>query len=67
VKTTRDERVFLVRMWRGDDAEWRGSVLEVATGRRFYLGAPGEVGDFITISLRNAEQTPRDARGDQTP
>jgi hypothetical protein len=51
----RDERVFLVRMWRERETaasrSWRGSVHDVATGRRFYVTAPGEITDFITVSL----------------
>jgi len=51
----RDERVFLVRMWRERETaksrSWRGSVHDVATGRRFYVTAPGEITDFIAVSL----------------
>jgi hypothetical protein len=50
----RVEHVFLVRMWLergGGEAQWRGSVQHVATGRRMFVGSPGEVGDFIALQL----------------
>ena len=53
----RDERVFLVRMWRereaGDNGGWRGSVRDVATGRRLYVTAPGEITAFIAVTLEH--------------
>ena len=52
----RVEHVFLVRMWRepgGPTSQWRGSVQHVATGRRLFVGSPGEVGDFITMHCTN--------------
>jgi hypothetical protein len=55
MESPRDERVFLVRMWREHETaasrSWRGSVHDVATGRRFYVTAPGEITDFIAASL----------------
>jgi hypothetical protein len=60
----RDERVFLVRMWREREAaetrDWRGSVHEVATGRRLYVTAPGEVSDFISVALTHPPAIPED-------
>ena len=53
----RVEHVFLVRMWleRGATAsQWRGSVQHVASGRRLFVGSPGEVSDFITLQLASA-------------
>lgn len=41
-------------MWRERESAsraWRGSVHDVATGRRFYVTAPGEITDFIAVSL----------------
>ncbi len=51
----RQDVTFLVRMWlpeRTDgDAQWRGSVLEVTSGRRFFVTQPGDVADFIATHL----------------
>lgn len=50
----RVEHVFLVRMWLergGGEAQWRGSVQHVGSGRRMFVGSPGEVGDFISLQL----------------
>jgi len=51
----RQDVTFLVRMWlpEGTDGEarWRGSVLEVASGRRFFVTQPHDVADFISTSL----------------
>lgn len=55
MKAKRDDRVFLVRMWREDGSEreaWRGSVHDVVAGRRLYLTTPREIADFITLALR---------------
>ena len=56
MKAPRDDRVFLVRMWREqgstDQSGWRGSVHDVLIGRRLYLTSPVEVADFITVALR---------------
>jgi hypothetical protein len=44
-------------MWRDgdriDDGPWRGSIQEVATGRRRYLSAPTDVSEFIAGALRS--------------
>jgi hypothetical protein len=52
----RDELVFLVRMWHDTDSAaesaWRGSVLEIGNGRRFYVTAPDEITAFIATALR---------------
>jgi hypothetical protein len=57
VKAHRDDRVFLVRMWRekdkAGDGGWRGSVHDVGIGRRFYFTSPGDITDFITVALRD--------------
>ena len=50
----RVEHVFLVRMWleRGaTESQWRGSVQHVASGRRLFVGSPGEVSEFISVQL----------------
>jgi len=43
-------------MWREADPTgqrgWRGSIHDVTTGRRHYVTAPVEVGDFIDVTLR---------------
>ena len=63
MRDDRVEHVFLVRMWleRGqtrDDSQWRGSVQHVASGRRLFVGSPGEVGDFIGLQLRTPTEEP---------
>lgn len=60
----RIEHVFLVRMWLERDStrsQWRGSVQHVASGRRLFVGSPGEVSDFITVQLPKAERTSKPA------
>ena len=51
----RQELAFLVRMWlpdeAEDDAQWRGWILEIASGRRFFVTQPGDVTDFIATHL----------------
>ena len=55
----RRERVFLVRMWRdgnlSDAGSWRGSIHEVATGRRRYLSALADIVEFIAGALRSPD------------
>lgn len=42
-------------MWRegesGDGRDWRGSIHDVASGRRLYITAPGEITDFVAMAL----------------
>lgn len=51
----RDERVFLVRMWQEDSQRsrdgWRGSIHDVASGRKFYVTGLAEIADFIAVRL----------------
>lgn len=51
----RQDVTFLVRMWLAEetdgDAQWRGSVLEVASGQRFFVTQPRDVADFIATHL----------------
>jgi hypothetical protein len=55
------ELVFLVRMWmQGGDhegGEWRGSIQEADSGRRFYVTGTRDLADFI--AARMAEKTKR--------
>jgi len=64
VASRRDERVFLVRMWLERNAQqhdaWRGSIHDVASGRKFYVTGPREVADFITVHL-NERDTSKEA------
>jgi hypothetical protein len=57
--SSRRECVFLVRMWRnaGNTGEglWRGSIHEVATGRRRYVSAPADISEFVEGALRSPE------------
>ena len=56
---TRREHVFLVRMWLdgnlSDAGSWRGSIHEVATGRRRYVSGLADIGEFIEGALRSPE------------
>lgn len=51
----RQDATFLVRMWLPEEADgaaqWRGSVLEVVSGKRFFVTQPGDVADFIATHL----------------
>jgi len=58
----RRDATFLVRMWLAEEAEgaqWRGSVLEVTSGKRFFVTQPRDVADFIAAHL--AEERARNA------
>lgn len=55
----RREHVFLVRMWTenvSSSQAWRGSIDHVASGCKLYVTGPGEVADFITLRLREAQE-----------
>jgi hypothetical protein len=51
----RRDATFLVRMWLPEesdgDAQWRGSVLEVVSGKRFFVTQARDVADFIDAHL----------------
>lgn len=51
----RHDVTFLVRMWLPEEtdgqAQWRGSILEVASGKRFFVTQPRDVADFISTAL----------------
>jgi hypothetical protein len=61
VTSDRREHVFLVRMWvestRQRQETWRGSIHEVASGRKLYVTGPGEVADFIALHLLSREES----------
>lgn len=51
----RRELAFLVRMWlpqgaRGE-GEWRGSIQEVASGKRLFVTCARDIADFIAVQL----------------
>ena len=51
----RREVAFLVRMWlpqgaRGEN-EWRGSIQEVASGKRLFVTGTRDIADFIAVQL----------------
>lgn len=58
----RRDVTFLVRMWRNDEAggdgEWRGSVHEVASGRRLFVTQTRDVADFIAARLAEVPEKP---------
>lgn len=51
----RPEVAFLVRMWLPDgstgNAEWRGSIREIESGKRLFVTGARDVADFITAHL----------------
>jgi hypothetical protein len=60
VATNSGDAVFLVRLRRSESPEphdWRGSVYEVATGRRFYVSNGRDVSDFIDARLADISST----------
>jgi hypothetical protein len=45
-------------MWLERNAQhdaWRGSIHDVASGRKFYVTGPGEVAEFITVHLNERD------------
>jgi hypothetical protein len=50
-------------MWRseeaGGDVEWRGSVHEIASGRRLFVTHARDVADFIAARLAEARENSR--------
>jgi hypothetical protein len=56
----RREIAFLVRMWlpqgaRGEN-EWRGSIQEIASGKRLFVTGTRDIADFIAVQLANLNQ-----------
>ena len=51
----RRDVTFIVRMWLAEEtdgkAQWRGSVHEVASGRRLFVTETRDVADFIAARL----------------
>lgn len=51
----RREMTFIVRMWLPEDsrsqANWRGSVHEIVSGKRLFVTGPRDVADFIAMHL----------------
>jgi hypothetical protein len=48
----RAEHVFMVRIWSedADRASWRGSIVHVGSGRRFFFSNIAEVVEFVRAS-----------------
>lgn len=59
MNSKRREATFLVRMWsaddEADDSAWRGSVQEIASGKRLFITGTRDIADFIATFL--AERT----------
>ncbi len=61
MNSKRREAAFLVRMWSADDgadgSAWRGSVQEIASGKRLFITGTRDIADFIQTFLveRHAE------------
>ncbi len=51
----RRERVFVIRMWNDGDAAvretWRGSIRDVASGRKRYVTSALEIAEFVALRL----------------
>jgi hypothetical protein len=54
------ERAFMLRMWREAGREapgtLRGSILDLASGRRFYFTELGDLKDFLRQTLDKPEK-----------
>lgn len=46
--------MWVERNARQHDA-WRGSIYDIASGRKLYVTGPGEVADFITVRLNEPD------------
>jgi hypothetical protein len=62
-KKTRRELVFVVRMWLQGESDseggnWRGSIQEVDSGKRFYIVGKHDIVDFIDARLDEAIAKP---------
>lgn len=61
----RRERVFVIRMWTDGDAvvrgAWRGSIQDVASGRKRYVTAAHEIADFVALRLAADDTAERQA------
>ncbi|MGA8574094.1 MAG: hypothetical protein WB609_00200 [Candidatus Cybelea sp.] len=55
----RRDVTFLVRMWLTEEpegnAQWRGSVHEVTSGKRLFVTETREVADFIAARLADGQ------------
>ena len=55
VETKRHDVTFLVRMWLTEgppeSRQWRGSIQEVASGRRLFVTGTRDIADFIDAHL----------------
>ncbi|HEY2555326.1 MAG TPA: hypothetical protein VGI15_08740 [Candidatus Cybelea sp.] len=54
MNSKRRDATFLVRMWAAGEAanaQWRGSIREVSTGKRLFVTETREVADFIAACL----------------
>jgi hypothetical protein len=51
--TSRPQHIFVVRLWSEcencSEAQWRGSVEHVPTGKKLYFTSLGDLNDFITL------------------
>ncbi|HEY2476439.1 MAG TPA: hypothetical protein VGI19_16795 [Candidatus Cybelea sp.] len=55
----RRDLTFLVRVWFNEEpsgGEWRGSVHEVASGRRLFITQTRDVADFIAARLADVRE-----------
>jgi hypothetical protein len=58
VESKRHDVTFLVRMWLTEGPpegrQWRGSIQEVASGRRLFVTGTRDIADFIDAHLAEA-------------
>ncbi len=58
------EVTFLVRMWLPEAArgcsEWRGSIQEIASGKRLFVTGTRDIADFISAhcTIRDGSESP---------
>jgi hypothetical protein len=55
------DQLFVVRMWYeasgAQPGQWRGSIMHVGSGARWYFAELGELNDFIRIRLAPGDAT----------
>jgi len=55
------DQLFVVRMWYepsdSQAGQWRGSIMHVGSGARWYFAELGELNDFIRLRLSPGDAT----------
>jgi hypothetical protein len=60
MKSRSDELVFVVRVWLPDrsDVGWRGAIIDVRSGLRFYAAGTRDIADFIDARIAETAKPP---------